>query len=112
MSTKLFLMTTNGDTAPPATDQKGMVGTEGVATNVGVQITGTWTGTVTFEGTIDGVTFVAIAATPSGGGADVTTTAANGAWRINARGYKGIRCRCTAAMTGTVNVLFDPAVES
>lgn len=111
MHPKVFLITTNGDTAPPANDQKGMIGVEGRATNVGLQIRGTWTGTITFEASIDKTNWVSVAASPSGGGADVTSTTGNGAWRINARGYSAVRARATAAMTGSAELIFDPQME-
>jgi hypothetical protein len=69
-----------------------------------VQITGTWTGTVTFEGSVDGVNFVAMAATPLIGGATASTATAVGAWRCNLAGLVAMRVRGSAAMTGAAVV--------
>jgi hypothetical protein len=70
----------------------------------GWQVTGTWTGTLTFEGTVDGTNYAAMAATPVVGGSSVSTTTANGAWRSNIAGLQAIRLRGTASMTGTAVV--------
>jgi hypothetical protein len=70
----------------------------------GVQVTGTWTGTLTFEGTADGTTYVAMAATPVVGGASVSTATAGGLWRCNIAGLAGMRLRGSAAITGTAVV--------
>jgi hypothetical protein len=72
-----------------------------------VQLSGSWTGTIQFEGTLDGSTWAAIAATPTGGGAAVTSATAPGAWTISAA-LTLVRVRASAAMTGTttVTVLF------
>lgn len=68
------------------------------------QITGTWTGTVTFEGSVDGANFVAMAATPLIGGATASTATANGAWRCNLAGLVAMRLRGSATITGTAVV--------
>jgi hypothetical protein len=70
----------------------------------GVGVTGTWTGTLTFEGSVDGTNYVAMAATPLVGGAVVSTTTGNGAWRCNLAGLAAMRLRGSAAMTGTAVV--------
>jgi hypothetical protein len=53
---------------------------------------------------VDGTNYATIAATPSAGGAAVTTTTANGMWRSNIAGLQAIRLRGTASMTGTAVV--------
>jgi hypothetical protein len=69
-----------------------------------VQVTGTWTGTLSFEGTLDGTTWVAMQGKDISTGADVTSTAANGMWRFEVVGASNFRVRASAAMTGTAVV--------
>lgn len=109
--TKSFHITAPNGTAPPAGDQNGRVGVGSKATNVGVQISGTWVATLQFEGTVDGVNWVAIAAVPAAGGAAVTTTGANGAWTIDGRGFTAVRVQATAFTSGDAIVVFEPALE-
>jgi len=71
---------------------------------VGVDLSGTWTGTCSFEGTIDGATWRAVAANPVAGGSAVTTTTAGGGWQVQAAGLVAFRVRGSATMTGTVIV--------
>jgi hypothetical protein len=77
--------------------------------DVAIQITGTWTGTITFEACIEGneasATPIAMSAalTP---GTLVSTAIANGLFKTQ-NGWAGglkVRARCTAAMTGTAVV--------
>jgi hypothetical protein len=71
---------------------------------VGVQITGTFVATVTFEATIDGTNWTAINAVTNQTGALVTTATATGLWQIDVAGYIGFRVRCSAFTSGTVVV--------
>lgn len=90
------------------TNTPGVGNTVGLDTHTlgaaGVQVTGTWTGTLTFEGSVDGTTYVAMAATPVVGGSTVSTTTANGLWRCNVAGLQAMQVRGSAAMTGTAVV--------
>jgi len=77
---------------------------QGVAT-AAVQITGTWTGTVIFEGSIDGSTFFTAPGQAIGGaGALVSTATANGQWQIDIGGFSAFRVRCSVTGTGTAVV--------
>ncbi len=67
---------------------------------VGIEISGTWTGTIAFEGTVDGGNWYALAAAPSAGGATVGSTTASGMWVVSSAGLLQVRLRCSAAMTG------------
>lgn len=70
-----------------------------------VQITGTWTGTLAFEGTVDNTNWFAVGAMAIGGtGAIVTTTTANGQWQADIAGFVGFRVRCSVTGTGTAAV--------
>jgi hypothetical protein len=71
------------------------------ATNVAVQLLSGLTGTVTFEVTVDGSTWVATEATPAAGGAVVTTATATGAWRVSVGGFTQFRVRCSAYTSGS-----------
>jgi len=78
-----------------------------------IVLTGTWTGTVTFEGTLLDMTVAANQTTatgwfslnvlPNGSNAYVTTATANGQW-IVPMALTGLRVRASAAITGTVSV--------
>lgn len=72
-----------------------------------VDLRGTWTATVTFQGTIDGTNWFTIAILPAGGGtsvATVTTATANGQWWGNATGLQQVRAIATAFTTGPITV--------
>lgn len=71
--------------------------------SIGIQLSGTWTGTITFEATIQGTTWVTVGlfpvATPA---ASVATTAtANGMWGNVLNGARAFRCRFSTASSGT-----------
>ena len=61
-----------------------------------VQISGTWTGTIGFYGTVDGTNFFAVVATNG----DQTTTA-NGNWVINAEGLNALQVNFDSRSSGT-----------
>lgn len=73
---------------------------------VAVQITGTWTGTVTFEGSVDGTNFFTISMFVYTGstGVPVTTATANGQWQGDIAGCTSFRVRCSVTGTGTIVV--------
>jgi hypothetical protein len=71
---------------------------------VSVLVTGTWTGTLTFEVSTDGTTYQSVEALPSNSSTAVLTTTANGTWSASAGGFHSFRVRATAAMTGTAVV--------
>lgn len=84
-----------------ATDEtitlKRIMGYGGVA----IQITGTFAGTITFEATTDGSTWVAFNMTPSNSGTDASTATAVGAFSKQNNGYQGVRARFSTASSGT-----------
>ncbi len=78
------------------------------ANGVGIQITGTFVGTITFEVSVDGTNWVAAAAAVTvATEARVTTATAPGLWQINVAGYTGMRARCTAFTSGTITVTLN-----
>lgn len=84
-----------------------------VAVNMGgyksaaIQLTGTWSGTVTFESTVDGTTWVTQNMLPSTGAQTAVTTAtANGVWYTQQTNMvvSAVRARFSTATSGTVVV--------
>lgn len=71
---------------------------------VGLQLVGTWSGTVSFEATLDGRTWVAFNMVPSNSATAASSATANGAWSANCAGYEAIRARFSTATSGTVEV--------
>lgn len=71
----------------------------------GVQLTGTFTGTVQFEETLDsGTTWIAKTVYPVGGGAGVTSATATGQWKFATGGSTNFRVRCSAFTSGPIVV--------
>jgi hypothetical protein len=80
-----------------------------------VQLVGTgFTGTVTFEASVDKATWVACPVEPLAGGATVTSATADGIWIASPGalgfGLQGLafRARLSALTGGTVDVMFQP----
>lgn len=75
------------------------------APTVMIQLTGTWTGTVTFKGSADGgTTYVNILATNATDGVSAATTTANSIFIIGNAGYTSIQAVFTTATSGRVFV--------
>jgi hypothetical protein len=73
---------------------------------VGWQISGTFAGTFSFEGTVDGTNWVAVAALPVGLTRTLaSSTTAAGAWVVNVVGLSSVRVRCSAYTSGTAVVV-------
>ena len=73
---------------------------------VGAQISGTWVGTLQFEGTIDDVTWYPINAVRAGSSNVPQTTTVNGLHRLTGAGLTKIRVTATAWTSGTATVTF------
>lgn len=73
-------------------------------TTASMQVSGTFTGTVTFEATINGSTWVAILVTNLTTGATATNTAAAGIFRASCAGLAEIRARISAYTNGSITV--------
>jgi hypothetical protein len=79
---------------------------------VGLQLAGTFSGTVSFEATIDGLTWVAFNMVPSNSATAASSATATGAWSANCAGYTAVRARMSSYTSGTAKVTFqnaDPA---
>lgn len=74
------------------------------AANSTIEITGTWTGTLTFKGSINqNSTRFIVNAVAIGGTSVITATSANGVWAIS-NALTHVCVEATAAMTGTATV--------
>lgn len=79
-----------------------------------LQLTGTWSGTVQFEGNadVDSVTpanrtWVSVLATPSSSSTAASSATANGVWQVNVSAYKRIRIRVSAYSSGTIGATIN-----
>ena len=70
-----------------------------------VQVTGTFSATITWEATLNGDDWVAIQATPLATGTAATTATATGLYRITAAGLRAVRARISAYVSGKVTVV-------
>lgn len=74
-------------------------------TAVAIQVTGTWTGQLNFEATLDGTNWVAHEMVSNMTIGNITNaTAGNGVFEASIGGLTSFRVRATAAMTGTAIV--------
>lgn len=83
--------------------------------SIGIQITGTWVGTVTFQsslGTSSSSTFTSLIVFPSNSTTGVTTTTGNGIWTAAVAGINQVRVVFTAYTSGTANVVRRTTVEA
>lgn len=71
---------------------------------VGIQITGTVAGTITFQMTIDGTNWVSALTTNVTTGAQSTTTASTGIFFFNVVGAQSVRVSSSGWTTGTATV--------
>lgn len=84
------------------------------ASRCGFQLPSGLTGTVTFEGSVDGSNFVALSVTPLAGGSAVTSTTAAGAWFATngVAELKSVKVKCSAFTSGSATMTVTPAVTS
>ena len=68
---------------------------------VGIVITGTWVGTITFEGTVDGTNWNAINAVAASTSTPQSTTVVNGLFRLTPAGLFQVRAIMTAFTSGS-----------
>jgi hypothetical protein len=86
-----------------ATGNGVVMDTSDVAT-LAMQVTGTFVGTVTFEGTIDNSTWVAIQTVNLSDGSVGTTATAAGLYACSVAGLRQVRARVSAWTSGTITV--------
>lgn len=85
------------------------IDTEGKSLAV-VQITGTWTGTLSLQVTVSGDVWVTVGSAAFANVATrgvATTITTNGVYQFDVSGYTSVRVTATAAMTGTANMLLN-----
>lgn len=68
--------------------------------NAGIRISGTFSGTVTFQGSVDGKSYSTLTVTAFDGATTATTTTAVGQWRVNCSGLLVVRCAMTSYVSG------------
>lgn len=85
------------------------INTNGQST-VSWQISGTWTGNVLFESTVDGTNWVSTTGVSVATGVSAGSTTANGAFQGNAAGMVGFRVRGSNVATGTAVVAMRASV--
>jgi hypothetical protein len=75
--------------------------------SIGIQIDGTWTGTVTFQSSINNSTFTSLRVVSSAdtSSVGVTTTTSNGSFQATVTGLSIVRVRFTTPTSGTVLVV-------
>ena len=71
---------------------------------VALQITGTWVGTLQFEGTVDGTNWVTVNGVFAGASAPGPTTTANGIVRVTPSGLSQFRVTASAWTSGTATI--------
>lgn len=74
------------------------------ASSVAVALSGTWSGTVQFVGSVDGNAWGTLSATPIAGGSAVTSATANGIWSLAMAGLKYVCAYASTYSSGTVAV--------
>lgn len=76
---------------------------------VALQLLGTWVGTVSFEATVDGDTWVAINMFPPDSTTAATTATANGVFLGHCAGLEAVRARFSTRTSGTVRAFMQGA---
>jgi hypothetical protein len=80
---------------------------------VAVQVTSAGTTcTITYEGTLDGVTWYPVAMTPIAGGAAATTSTAVGLWSGVVSGLAQFRARVSTYTSGTVTAVYSAVARA
>lgn len=74
--------------------------------SVAIGVSNTYSGTLAFEGTTDGTTWVSVQATNLADGTVATGTTSVGNWSVNNAGLVGVRVRATAFASGQADVSF------
>ena len=94
----------NTSTGTLAAAAQTVVLTMGGKSAVGIVITGTWVGTITFEGSVDGTNWNPINAVAASTSTPQSTTIVNGLFRLTPAGLLQIRANMTAFTSGTATL--------
>lgn len=76
------------------------------------QVSGTWTGTLDFEYTIDDLTWHSLSVTPDGGGAPVSSTTTNGNWSVQVESYSQVRVIGKTVSSGSAAVFLSASTST
>src|SRR5579872_198587 len=102
---------TSLSSVPSSTATGNITSTQTVAINpsgqstVGIQVTGTWTGTLAVEVSVDGTNYIATTTIPVlSGSVQSANITANGIYQSNAAGFVSFRIRGNTVATGTAVV--------
>jgi len=76
-----------------------------------VAISGTYSATNQFEGTVDGSNWAAITGVPLTVGTGVTSTTGTGSWQFSTSGLIGIRVRTSAFTSGAANITIQSGLN-
>jgi hypothetical protein len=87
-----------------ALDQTVSISAQPSASDVGIQITGTWTGQIDFQVTVDGTNWIASRARTEAGDDAVNATAGNGIFTMPIAGCQQARVKATSWSSGTASV--------
>lgn len=86
----------------PANNGTGLVAAASPnAGRIGIGISGTWVGTITFKCSTDGINFQNATVTPNASGTGVQTATANGSWFIDAKNYVAFQVYFTSKTSGS-----------
>jgi hypothetical protein len=80
-------------------------------TSASAVISGTYTGTLQFESSVDGINFVAISGSALGAGTSGTSTTSTGTWQFNTAALVLLRVRASALASGTAVVTLQAASQ-
>ena len=75
------------------------------APSVTFSIAGTFSGTITFEATLDNQTWYAIGAIKLSDGTTTSTTTTTGLFAITNTGFSSVRARCSTYSSGNITVM-------
>ena len=78
---------------------------------VGIGVTGTWAGTLSFYGSTDGINFFALSVTPFASGTNVSTATANGNWFVNAQNLMVVKVEFTRT-SGSATVIMSSSTDA
>jgi hypothetical protein len=72
--------------------------------SIGIQLSGTWAGTVSFTASVDNTNFVPLLCFPANSGTAVTNTTTSNVFTTNVGGLTAVRTTLTSTTSGTVVV--------
>jgi hypothetical protein len=83
----------------------------GGQSKVGIGVTGTFVGTLSFAGSFDGINFVPLTVTPFASGTGVQTATATGNWEVNVKNLVAVRVTFSRT-SGSATVFLGTSIDS